>query len=65
MRAFIRKLGLGSDEHHLTDEPGIPETGRDGVSGRAAADDQRFRVSSRTRRRDQTRYPPRTAIANA
>jgi hypothetical protein len=41
MRAFVRKLRLGSDQHDLPGEAGVPETRGDRVAGRAAADDQR------------------------
>jgi hypothetical protein len=64
VRALVGKLGFGSNQHDLADESGVPQAGRDGVPGGTAADDQRFRVSSRTRNNDQARYPPSTAVAN-
>jgi hypothetical protein len=41
MRAFVRKLGLGSDQRDLSGVARVPETCGDRVAGRAAADDQR------------------------
>jgi hypothetical protein len=68
MRAFVRQRRLGSDQDDLAGESSVPESGSDGVSGRAAADDQRSgRVFSISRklRSDQSRYPPSTTTAKA
>jgi len=65
MWALIWKLWLSSYEHDLTGETGVPQASGDGVPSGAAAHDQRFCESSRTRSSDHTRYPPRTAVANA
>jgi len=65
MRPLVRELGLGADQQDGAAKASVAQTRRDGVSGRPRADDYCFRVSSRTRRSDQARYPPSTAIAKA
>jgi hypothetical protein len=65
MGALVGQCRLRTDEHDLTTKTGIPETSRDGVPGRTAADYQRSFDCFRTRRSDHTRYPPSTAMANA
>ena len=68
MRALVRHHGLCAGEHYVAGESSIPQPRGDRVAGRTAADDQRSgRVfsNSRNRRRDQTRYPPRTTTAKA
>ena len=65
VRSLIGELGLGADKQDLASKAGVPKPCSDRVPGGAAANDYRFRESSRTRSNDQPRYPPRTAIANA
>jgi hypothetical protein len=66
--ALVRKLRLRTYEDYLPVEAAITKAGGNGVTGGAAAGDQRSgRVFSswRRRRSDQSRYPPRTTTANA
>jgi hypothetical protein len=65
VRSLIGHLGLAADDDDLALKAPIAQARGHGVSGGSAADDYCFRVSSRRRRSDQTRYPPSTAIANA
>lgn len=56
MRALVRQLALGADEDDRALELRVSESGGDGVTGRAAADDYRLgRSSSRRVRSDQNR----------
>ena len=63
---FVRQRRLRTDQHDLAAKASVAESCGDRVSCRPAADDYCFgRSSSRSRRRDQNRYPPSTATANA
>jgi hypothetical protein len=55
---LVGQLRLGAYQLDLARETGVPQAGGNGVSGRAAADDQgsgRFLSSSRKRSSDQAR----------
>src|SRR2546428_4947620 len=62
---LIGHLGLAADDDNLALKAGITQARGHCISGGSAADDYCFRDSSRRRRSDQTRYPPRTATAKA
>jgi hypothetical protein len=62
---LVRDFCFGAGEQDLALKARVAQARRRGVPGGTTADDYCFRCSSRTRRRDQARYPPRTAIAKA
>src|SRR3989442_11191460 len=65
MRPLVWQILLAADQHDLTLKAGVAKTGRDGVAGRAGANDYCLRSSRRSLRSDQARYPPRSATPNA
>jgi hypothetical protein len=65
MRSLVRAFRFGAGKQDLPLKVGVAQARCGGVPGGTTADDYCFLCNSRTRRSDQARYPPRTAIAKA
>ena len=65
MRPLVWEFRFGANEQDVALKAGVAQTRCHGVAGGAAADDYCLRMSSRTRRSDQARYPPSTTMAKA
>jgi len=55
VRALVRQLRLGADQRDFAVPTRVAQPGRDGVTGRAGADDYCSRSNSRRRRSDMNR----------